>query len=258
MKTARRSAPDGRSNRGSEVDASGSLSLRLVAAAVLTLLLSAFTWSSPASACPVTDPSCVLKDAQKVVDDTVDKAEKVFQDTTETVDETVDKVQKEASGAVDTVEDTVEDVVGKPPDTPTDPTDPTKPTDPGKPHDPQDPPGTKGDPRTRVKGAEHLRERGGQSGSGAGSAAGLGASRLLDPFGPRTPSSQTLESLAATPTKPPLDAFGQTVLDAAKQFAFPLLLTILVGVFLAVQSRIDRRAPKLALAPLDQDLLSFE
>ena len=39
--------------------------------------------------------------------------------------------------------------------------------------------------------------------------------------------------------------------------AFPLGLLALVGAFLLVQHRIDRRDPKLALAPVTQPLLEF-
>jgi type VI protein secretion system component VasF len=39
--------------------------------------------------------------------------------------------------------------------------------------------------------------------------------------------------------------------------AFPLGLLALLGAFLLVQHRIDRRDPKLALAPITQTLLEF-
>jgi hypothetical protein len=48
--------------------------------------------------------------------------------------------------------------------------------------------------------------------------------------------------------------------EAAKKLAFPLGLALMVGAFLMVQGRIDRKDAKLALAPIDseQDLLSFQ
>lgn len=51
----------------------------------------------------------------------------------------------------------------------------------------------------------------------------------------------------------------QAAVEAAKRFAFPLALTLLVIVFLVIQNRIDNKDPKLAVAPLDMDgeLLSF-
>jgi hypothetical protein len=63
--------------------------------------------------------------------------------------------------------------------------------------------------------------------------------------------------------QPPGDSLvsqvGRIAAEAAKQMAFPMLLTLLVVGFLFAQNRIDRSDPKLALAPVesDHDLLSF-
>jgi hypothetical protein len=46
---------------------------------------------------------------------------------------------------------------------------------------------------------------------------------------------------------------GRVAAEAAEQVAFPLALALMVGAFLMVQNRIDRRDPKLALAPIDAD-----
>lgn len=46
-------------------------------------------------------------------------------------------------------------------------------------------------------------------------------------------------------------------LDAARRFSLPLSLVALVVAFLVVQSRVDRRDPKLAAAPITDDLLGF-
>lgn len=48
--------------------------------------------------------------------------------------------------------------------------------------------------------------------------------------------------------------------EAAKTFAFPLLLAILVIVFLLVQHWIDKKDPKLAMAPVhsNHDLARFK
>jgi hypothetical protein len=47
--------------------------------------------------------------------------------------------------------------------------------------------------------------------------------------------------------------------DAARRFAFPLSVAVVVAAFLLVQGRIDRKDPKLATAPIDSrdDLVSF-
>jgi hypothetical protein len=46
---------------------------------------------------------------------------------------------------------------------------------------------------------------------------------------------------------------ARAVSVAAPKTAFPLGLVLLVGAFLAVQNRIDRNDPKLALAPVHGD-----
>lgn len=50
-----------------------------------------------------------------------------------------------------------------------------------------------------------------------------------------------------------LAKLGQAVLPAAERAAFPIFLLLIVAVFLALQDRIDRRDPKLALAPVDDE-----
>ena len=39
--------------------------------------------------------------------------------------------------------------------------------------------------------------------------------------------------------------------------AFPLALALIVGAFLLAQNRLDRRDPRLALAPVGPDVLDF-
>ncbi|MEA2517487.1 MAG: hypothetical protein QOG16_1325 [Actinomycetota bacterium] len=56
-----------------------------------------------------------------------------------------------------------------------------------------------------------------------------------------------------------ISEIGKIAAEAAQQAVFPVLLVLMVLAFLTIQSRIDSRDPKLALAPVDseQDLLSF-
>lgn len=56
-----------------------------------------------------------------------------------------------------------------------------------------------------------------------------------------------------------LDQFVQEVITAAKQFVFPLILTLMVVAYMVAQGRFDSRDPKLAVAAVDadQDLLNF-
>ncbi|HEV3475447.1 MAG TPA: hypothetical protein VG602_08780 [Actinomycetota bacterium] len=65
---------------------------------------------------------------------------------------------------------------------------------------------------------------------------------------------------AEAPSAPnTLDGTIGDLTQAVQDFAFPLLLIAVVSVFLGIQSRIDRRDPKLALAPVDSrhDVVEF-
>ena len=71
-------------------------------------------------------------------------------------------------------------------------------------------------------------------------------------------------SFSVAPVDVPADEslvtqIGRIATEAARQAAFPLALALLVIAFLMVQNRLDRKDPKLALAPVDSehDLLSF-
>ncbi len=59
------------------------------------------------------------------------------------------------------------------------------------------------------------------------------------------------------PAPSALQTLSRLAVAAAKTTAFPLALLIMVVVFLVVQDRIDRRDPKLALAPVRSADLSF-
>jgi hypothetical protein len=57
---------------------------------------------------------------------------------------------------------------------------------------------------------------------------------------------------------PPAEPTGVSLEDVVKGFvAFPLALMLIVGAFLLVQDRLDRRDPRLALAPVGPDVLDF-
>jgi hypothetical protein len=73
------------------------------------------------------------------------------------------------------------------------------------------------------------------------------------------PGTAALVSSEASSDDSVFSQIGRVAAEAVQQAAFPLILTMLVGAFLMVQNRIDRKDPKLALAPVDSehDLLSF-
>jgi hypothetical protein len=61
--------------------------------------------------------------------------------------------------------------------------------------------------------------------------------------------------MAAREFRPRVDAF----ISATRDMAFPIVLALSVLLFLLLQGLMDRRDPKLAVAPLSQnEILSFE
>jgi hypothetical protein len=190
------------------------------------------------AACSPTDLSCVTE----TVDD-------VTQPITETVDDVTGQVIGTVGGVVDPVEDTVDPIIDAVPlpDPPIDVTDPATPADSGGGPDPRTGPGTP------------------SSGSGNGSS---------DP-GPGSPVERPIpvqalvggafvSGLDPSPSSnvrigpsPPAERTGVSLEDVVKGFAFPLGLVLIVGAFLLVQDRLDRRDPRLALAPVGPDVLDF-
>ena len=57
-----------------------------------------------------------------------------------------------------------------------------------------------------------------------------------------------------------LERLGRYTVEAVQKFAFPLLLILAVVAFLTIQHWLDRKAPKLAYAPVHSkyDQLEFE
>lgn len=85
---------------------------------------------------------------------------------------------------------------------------------------------------------------------------GLGGSRL----GATTPGPfDPVGGVAAPPRKAPSlgDRFAEAIGGAARSLAIVLGLLSLVAAFVLIQNRLDRRDPRLALAPIESDLVSF-
>jgi hypothetical protein len=190
------------------------------------------------AACALTDLACVTEPITETVDD-----------VTEPITEVTDQVLGTGGGVVDEVEDTVDPIVDEVPlpDPPIDVTEPATPADSGGGPDPRTGPGTP------------------SSGSGNGSS---------DP-GPGSPVERPIpvqalvggafvSGLDPSPSSdvrigpsPPAERTGVSLEDVVKGFAFPLGLVLIVGAFLLVQDRLDRRDPRLALAPVGPDVLDF-
>ncbi|HEU4979534.1 MAG TPA: hypothetical protein VFT42_11595 [Solirubrobacteraceae bacterium] len=94
-------------------------------------------------------------------------------------------------------------------------------------------------------------------GSRAPGLGGPGATRRREPL-PTTPRRVRRPTRHAAPTT--LALLSRAALATANRFSFPIGLALIVLLFLALQGRIDRRDPKLRLAPVDSkhDLLTFE
>ena len=191
------------------------------------------------AACAPTDLAC----ATGTVTETV-------AEVTEPVTEVTDPVTETIGGVVDEVNDTVRPIVDEVPQLSdpavnvTDPPTPDESNAPGARRGSTDPSGDSGHGRSDVV-----------SGSVVEPTVPVQALVRdafvsgLDPgpgpdvrIGPSPPAERTGVSL-------------QDLLTAG--FAFPFALVLIVGAFLLVQDRLDRRDPRLALAPVGPDVLDF-
>ena len=226
-----------------------SFSIRVVAGGILVALIMLF-FASSASACPVTDPKCAIDEATKTVEDIAKDPVGKIKDTVDTVEDTTSKVVDDVNKTVDDTVDTVEDTVRTKPDVPDNPENPKK-------SDVPQPPRVKSDNlNPRDKGKPNP---GGNKKTSPGRDARVRAGEGTLVGGPVTLKSDDVPVAPAASATQSVERQGlaEAAIEAARKFAFPLLLTLIVGFFLAVQNRVDRKHPKLALAPLDQDLLSF-
>ena len=234
-----------------------------VASTLLFAFLSSFT--TTASACGLTDPNCVVDKVKETADNAVDDIE----ETVDQVDETVDHVEETANDAVEDIKDTAGGAVGGIKETVDETLNPgggggtpETPDAPGNPNvdKPNVKEGTNDRPRTPNANNGRGPERGPQGSRDTNGRFGRRNSLLAPislPVDLAAPASGFTES--ADITCPELSpGLGESAIEAAKDFAFPLLLTLIVGGFLLAQNRVDRKEAKLRYAPVDQDLLSFE
>jgi len=191
------------------------------------------------AACPLTDPACVTETVTETVTQPVD-------DVTEPVTEVTGPV----GGVVDDVKDTVGPIVDEVPPLP-DPsinvTEPTTPgdsgVDPAPRTGPGAPPGDSGNGRSdQVSGSVVERPLPAQA---------LVRDTFVSGIDPGPGSDVRIGP------SPPAERTGLSLENVVKGFAFPLALMLIVGAFLLVQDRLDRRDPRLALAPVGPDVLDF-
>jgi hypothetical protein len=212
------------------------------------LVASAFVlMSAPAMACPVTDLSCLpqtVADPVTAVQDTttevVGTATSTVDQTTEVVEQTTAAVEVTVAAITDqanqVVESTSDEVLGS---TVTQSSEP-------------DTTASGGNGTTTGSGRVKSRTI---HGGGTGLST-FGRGPVIGPVA--APISLTQAASRTIPRQGLLDRIGPLAIEAAKALAFPLALAVIVLLFVAVQNRIDRKDPKLALAPVTPDLLRFE
>jgi hypothetical protein len=217
-------------------------------------------------ACPVLDPTCVIDDtsdtAGGVANDPVVTVEDTVGGGQDTVDNTVGTVQDTADDAVNTVNDTVDDVVktvnpdpgGGPGPGP----DPGRGPDPGDGGGNHGSGGHDGDGNQGNGGTGGTRDRNGSLGRGSIPRLRLAAFRgdLAAP-GLGGGSDPTIRLQPPANTQPTGTSIGQAAIRVAGGLAMMALLLGLVGGFVFVQNRLDRRDPKLVPASLGSDRVEF-
>jgi hypothetical protein len=195
--------------------------------------------------CSLAATSCVIDTVEEVVDPATEIGDPVPEEVTEVTDPVVgtvgglvDNVDEAVDPIIDDVEETVGpiiDEVGAPVPGPS--VEIIEPASPGV--SPADPPTERVD-----VGRSSFVGRTVPVPALAGS-----------PFVPNLELSSADEARIG-PT-PPAERSGLSLEDVVKGLTFPLALALIVGAFLLAQDRIDRRDPRLALAPLGPDILPF-
>ena len=200
--------------------------------------------AAPARGCPLTDPGCVIGTVDEVVEPVTEVTDPVVDQVDQVVDpvtEVTDPVVGTIGGVINGVEDTVGPIV--------DVTDP-----PAQGHSDVGP-----DPRTGP-GAPRDDSGNGRSDVGSGSF----VERPIPPpalvggaFIPNLESVRPISDVRIG-ASPPTERNGVSFENVVKGLvAFPLALALIVGAFLLAQNRLDRRDPRLALAPVGPDVLDF-
>lgn len=194
--------------------------------------------------CSLAATSCVIDTVEEVVDPATEIGDPVPEEVTEvtdpvvgTVGGSVDNVDEAVDPIIDDVEETVGPIIDEGAPVPGSSVEIIEPASPGVP--PVDPPTERVD-----VGRSSFVGRTVPVPALAGS-----------PFLPNLELSSADEARIG-PT-PPAERSGLSLEDVVKGLTFPLALALIVGAFLLAQDRIDRRDPRLALAPLGPDILPF-
>jgi tetrahydromethanopterin S-methyltransferase subunit B len=241
------------------------IGLMVAMLSTMTAFLIALTPGPARADCGLLGTSCVVdtveqtaggaaSTVQETVDQTVDDVVTVVE---ETVDETVDQVVAVVENVGDTVKKTTDEVVDTVDDTVANVNDTVHALDPVAPP-PADGPSEQGtnDPsgsgsRPDIEPAVVRPDRSNRS------APTLEEVALVSGTSPASDAVIVTGTASTSPFDPP-EPFAATLPDVARALAFPLVLVGLVLGFVAVQNRLDRKDPKLALATTTPDVLTFE
>jgi hypothetical protein len=211
---------------------------RSIVVALSTLSIAAAGVSSARAACPTGDPVCLEETVvagQTLVDDTIGPVDEPGDEAVAPVTDIVDPV-------LDDVQDRLDDLLGGGVVDPPDPIggggdgshSPGKETG----GTPRHPSGHGGPVQGRIPGGPGLDRVTGFSGQ-APSDAGSSGAVLRDP----DPASR--------------DRFGAALEGVARSLAIVLALFGLAVGFVAIQDRLDRSDPRLALAPVESEIAEF-
>jgi hypothetical protein len=192
--------------------------------------------SSAQASCPPLDAACQVSDVvgpgESLAGDTIDPVD-------DPVDDAIAPVVDTADPVVDEVLRRAEDLLGG---SPVDPPDPIGGGDGGS-HVGRVPP-TGDDPRGASDPADRLRDVSSQ---------GVGGSSLAGPAGPTVQAP----SRPAPDTRTTGGGFGAALGGVARSLAVVAALFGLAVAFVAIQDRLDRNDPRLAIAPVESDLVEF-
>jgi hypothetical protein len=184
----------------------------------------------------------VVTVVEETVDETVDQVVGVVENVGETVKQTTEKLAGTVEDTVDETVNTVNDTVGA-----VDPVVAPPPPNGGSEQGSNDPAGNGSRPDTETSVVRPLGH-------------GRSAPTLhVDLVAETSPAGDTVV-VNGTSSTSPLDQpglFAGSLPEIARRLAFPLVLVGLVLGFVAIQNRLDRKDPKLALASTTRDVLNF-
>jgi hypothetical protein len=202
---------------------------------VVAVVLVPLALAGPArAACDLAGPGCLEETVEGTVEQVEDTATGAIEDVDGAVEDTTEVVRDTADGIVRDVEG----ILNPPPDV-------------------EPPPGGGGG--DGPGGSEP--GDGGRDGPPRHGRTGASIARRapFDLGGPpfATGIGTQASSISGTGDPTILGRIGDGIREGARRLAFPLLLVATVIAFLAIQDRLDRRDPKLALAASEPDELAF-